>query len=64
MTSIKKIREIAKKDDKKLSKKAIKKINSMLEEKAEDIIRKAARKADFSGRKTIKQEDISYFLSD
>ncbi len=55
---IKKIKELARKNRKKISKEAIKEINKILIEKASDIVRKASRNSDFFGRKTIKKEDI------
>ena len=58
MISIAKIRDIATKEKKKISRKAINKINQIIEENLRKIIRKASRNADFSGRKIIKEEDI------
>lgn len=53
-----KIKEIARKEGKRISKSAIKKINKILEDKVREIIKKAVRNADFAGRKTIKEKDI------
>ncbi|MEK6859803.1 MAG: histone-like protein [Nanoarchaeota archaeon] len=58
MTFIKKIKILAKENDKKIGKDAIKKIESLLLNNIEIIIKKASRNADFSGRKVIKPEDI------
>lgn len=59
MISYQKIKDIVKKEDgKRISKKAIDKLNRILEQKIKEIINKAVRNADFSGRKTIKEEDI------
>lgn len=59
MISHQKLKDIIKKEDgKRISKKAIDKLNRILEQKIKEIIKKAIRNADFSGRKTIKEEDI------
>lgn len=59
MISHQKIKDIVKKENgKRISKKAIDKLNRILEQKIKEIINKAVRNADFSGRKTIKEEDI------
>lgn len=58
MISTKKLKNLAKDKGKKLSDKAIKKIENILEEKASEILRKAKLNADFSGRTIIKEEDI------
>ena len=58
MLSLKKLKDIVNKENKKISKKAIKKINLLLEEKARETIKKSARNADFEGRKVIKEKDI------
>ncbi len=59
MISHQKLKDIIKKEDgKRISKKAIDKLNRILEQKIKEIINKAIRNADFSGRKTIKEEDI------
>ena len=58
MISSKLIKEKAKKEGKKIGEKAIKKIETMLKEITTQEIKKAARQSDFSGRQTIKQEDI------
>lgn len=59
MISHQKIKDIVKKEDgKRISKKAIDKLNRILEQKIREIINKAVRNADFSGRKTIKEEDV------
>jgi len=59
MTSSKKLKELAKKEQKSLSGKAIKKIQTSLEKKAYEMLKRAARKSDFAGRKTIKDKDIT-----
>ena len=59
MVSSQKIKEMIRKQDKRASVKAIKKINIILEKTAEDIIRKAKQNANFFGRRTINEEDIS-----
>ena len=53
------IREFANKNKKKIGKKAIKKINSILERKLWLIISKSSRNADFSGRIIINASDVS-----
>jgi len=59
MISSQKLKKIIKKENnKRISKKAIDKLNRILEQKIKEIIKKAIRNADFSGRKTIKEEDI------
>lgn len=59
MMTIRKIRELARKENnKRISKKAINKINSLLEKQLYITIRKAIRNADFAGRNTNKDEDI------
>lgn len=52
------IRELAKKNKKKISKKAIKKINCILEERLKVLILKSSKNADFSGRIIINEMDI------
>lgn len=52
------IKKIALKDDKKIGKDAVKKIESLIFKNIEIIIKKASRNADFSGRKVIKVKDI------
>jgi histone H3/H4 len=52
------IRESAKKNKKKISLEAIKKINDILEERLNIIITKSSRNADFSGRIVINERDI------
>ncbi|MBS3099316.1 NFYB/HAP3 family transcription factor subunit [Candidatus Pacearchaeota archaeon] len=59
MTPSKKLKELAKKTGKSLSMKATKKIQILLEERALEILKKSARKSDFAGRKTIKEQDIT-----
>ena len=56
--NFKRIRELSKKENKRLSKEAAEIIIQILEKKAEDIVRKAAKNSDFAGRATIKPEDI------
>ena len=58
MPSLKKIKDIVNKENKKISKKAIEKINLVLEEKVIEIVKKSARNADFEGRKVIKEKDV------
>lgn len=58
MVSSQKIKELINKQGKRASKKAMIKIDNILEEKTEEIIKKAKRNADFLGRRTIKEEDI------
>ena len=58
MLSLKKIKDIADKENKKISKKAIDKISLILEKNAREIIKKSARNADFEGRKIIKEKDV------
>ena len=58
MVSLQKIKELINKQGKRTSKKAMIKIDNILEEKAEEIIIKAKKNADFLGRRTIKEEDI------
>lgn len=58
MVSSKRIKEFAEKEDKKLSKKAIGRINKYLEKKVLEIIKSAKKNADFYGRKIIKEEDL------
>ena len=52
------IKDIAKRYKKRLSKKAMDKLDKILNEKARDILDKARRNADFAGRSTIQKEDI------
>ena len=59
MISIKKIKNIAEKEDKKISMKALNEIEKILEKECEQIIKKASQQADFAGRKVIKDEDIN-----
>lgn len=58
MISQKLIKKFAKKNKKKLSKKAIVKINKILEEKLKIIIFKSSRNADFAGRIVINENDV------
>ena len=58
MISTNKIKKLAINEKKKIGKKAIEKINKILEDKTKSLLRKAARNADFAGRITIKEEDI------
>lgn len=53
------IKEFANKNKKKIGKKAIKKINDILEKKLLLIISKSSRNADFSGRIIINETDVS-----
>lgn len=54
-----KIKNLAKKRNKKISKEALNEIGKILEEKAEELIIKAERKSDISGRKIIFKEDLN-----
>lgn len=58
MISSKKIKEITEKEGKKIGADAISLLNKLLEKESEKIIKKAARNADFSGRKVIRKEDV------
>lgn len=59
MISSQKIKKIVKEENgKRVSKKAIKKLNKILQKKMREMIKKAVRNANFSGRKTIKEEDV------
>ena len=58
MISTNKIKKLAIKEKKKIGRKAIEKINKILEDKTKAILRKAARNSDFAGRIIIKEEDI------
>ncbi|MBM3200455.1 DUF1931 family protein [Candidatus Woesearchaeota archaeon] len=59
MISHQKLKNIIKEENgKRISKKAIDKLNLILEQKIKEMIKKAIRNADFSGRNTIKEEDI------
>ena len=60
MISVKKIKELARKENKKIGKKAIEKLNKYLKQKTKEILKNSARNADFSGRKIIKQEDVVF----
>lgn len=64
MMSSQKLKKLIKNEGKRASKKAIKKLNKILEEKAKEIIKKAKRNADFAGRKTIKEEDIEKVIEE
>ena len=58
----KNIKKFVEKEKKKIGKEAMKKINLILIQNLQEIIRKATKNADFSGRKTIKPEDIENLL--
>ncbi len=58
MGYIKTVKKESMKNNKKIGKDALKKIESMLEKNIIEIIKKASRNADFSGRKIIKAKDI------
>lgn len=58
MVSKKIIKELAKKENKKIGHKAIEKIEKILIGKVEEILKTAARQADFGGRGIIKGEDV------
>jgi len=62
MVSLKDIKLIAKNNNKKIGKKAIKRINYLLKNTAEKIIRRSSKNSDFYGRSTIKPEDIKEVL--
>ena len=53
-----KLKALIRKIGKRPSKEAVEKINKLLGQKANAIINRAKRKADFSGRKTIIKKDI------
>ncbi|MBU0760844.1 MAG: hypothetical protein KJ600_01970 [Nanoarchaeota archaeon] len=62
MISKQKIKEFVKKNySKKISLKAIEKLENLLEREIGEVIAGAARRADFSGRIVIKEEDIESF---
>lgn len=56
MITIKRIREMAKKENKKIGKNALSKIEDLLEKGSEQIIKRASKNSDFSGRRTIFQK--------
>ena len=59
MISEKFIKAIAKKNkNRKISSDAILLLNNILKKKAEEIISRASRKANFAGRIVIKKEDV------
>ncbi|MBU1136491.1 MAG: hypothetical protein KJ559_03210 [Nanoarchaeota archaeon] len=58
MISNKEIKEIAKKEKKKIGEKAVKILNKIIKDKINDIIKKAAQNAEFYGRNTIREIDI------
>lgn len=58
MISSKTIKELAKREKKKIGNKAIVKIEEILLEKTKDILTKASRQADFRGRSVIREEDV------
>jgi len=55
---IKEIKELLKKKNMKIGKKAMKKLDLLIKERAEKIIENAINNAKFSGRKIIREEDI------
>ena len=55
-----KVAELVRKNGKKPSKEALNLIDKILSKKAEEIIERAKRKADFSGRKIIFVEDLEW----
>lgn len=60
MISKKTLKEFAKeKTSKKISNNAIVSLNKIVMSNLEEIIKKAAKKADFAGRVVIRKEDIS-----
>ena len=52
------IKEIAKKENKKIGKETINKILIHLKKETEEIIKRGAKNSDFLARKVIKPEDI------
>ncbi|MBU0957896.1 MAG: NFYB/HAP3 family transcription factor subunit [Nanoarchaeota archaeon] len=54
----KSIKYFVEKEKKKIGVEAIKKINVLVEDYVEKIVKKACRNADFAGRKILKEEDI------
>jgi len=58
MISEKKLKEIAKKNSKKLSKKSIEIINKKILKYVLELINKSSRKAELYGRSVIKLEDF------
>jgi len=59
MIILRKIKKIIKENNnKKINRAALNEVNKLLEEKLKEIIKKAEKNADFSGRKIIKKEDI------
>lgn len=58
MVSTKEIKKIAGKNNKKIGKDALLKIEMKIKKNIQMLIKKASRNADLSGRKIIKSEDI------
>lgn len=52
------IKGMAGRHEKKIGKKAVEKIETILKKKADELILNATRNADFSGRRIIIEEDI------
>jgi len=61
--NIKRIKEISKIENKRISKKALSKIAEILEKRAREIVKRAAKNADFAGRATIRAEDVQEFAA-
>jgi len=64
MISSKKIKELAKKGDKKISKEAVNELKKYLLKAACSRIISASKNADLNGRKIIKLEDIKKTFND
>ncbi len=59
MVSKQKLREIIKREGKKAGNRTLEKIDLLLYEEAKKIVARAKINADFDGRITIKEEDVS-----
>ena len=60
MIPLQRIKKIMKEEGaERVSKEAIKKLDKILEKEARKIIKKAARNANFYGRSTVKEKDIT-----
>jgi len=60
MIKIKEIKSMSKSEGKRISKEAIKYLGKEITILVRNIIKKAARKAEFKGRRTIKKQDITF----
>jgi histone H3/H4 len=58
MSTKKQIKKLARVEGKKIGQKSLEKIKEKINLEIKRIIKSASRKADFSGRTTIKPEDI------